>query len=87
MILFSGVACEVAEVAQALQIADFIILQTMQSVWYEKNYTEHQETEVETLQLDNVFSQNSETLAHIDWPHVHWIFSYITEPVQGYSIT
>ena len=36
MLLFSGVACEVAEVAQALQIADVIILQTMQSVWYEK---------------------------------------------------
>ena len=66
MTLFSGVACEVAKVAQALQIADFIILQTMQNVWYEKNYTEHQETEVETLQLDNVFSHNSETLAHID---------------------
>ena len=66
MVLFSGVAWEVAEVAKALQIADFIILQTMQNVWYEKNYTEHQETEVETLQHDNVFSHNSETLAHID---------------------
>ena len=47
MILFSGVACEVAKVAQALQIADFY--KQCKMFGMKKNYTEHQETEVETL--------------------------------------